>query len=100
MRDAVQSDNIIPIIDTSGQFNKQDLDHLSILDQDVSLAYGLAYSLVAYVNEKYGGMDGYWKLVQAFDRQQNLDKALQEAFSISYEQFDKDWRAWLKQKYS
>lgn len=100
VREAVQSDNIIPIADTSGKFNKQDLEHLTILDQDVSLAYGLAYSLVAYVNEKYGGMDGYWKLVQAFDKQQNLDKALQETFSISYEQFDKDWRAWLKRKYS
>lgn len=100
VREAVQSGNIIPIIDTSGQFNKQDLDHLSILDQDVSLAYGLAYSLVAYVNETYGGMDGYWKLVQTFDKQQNLDNALQEAFGISYDQFDKDWRAWLKQKYS
>ncbi|MEO7910614.1 MAG: hypothetical protein ABIV47_13270 [Roseiflexaceae bacterium] len=100
VRDAVQSDNIIPIIDTSGKFNKQDLEHLTILNQDVSLAYGLAYSLVAYVNEKYGGMDGYWKLVRAFDKQQNLDKALQEAFGVSYKQFDKDWRAWLKQKYS
>jgi hypothetical protein len=100
VRAAVQSDNIIPIVDTSGQVNKQDLEHLTILDKDVSLAYGLAYSLVAYVNEKYGGMDGYWKLVQAYDKQQNLDKALQEAFGISYDQFDKDWRAWLKQKYS
>jgi len=100
VRAAVRSDNIIPITDTSGKFNKQDLDHLSILDQDVSLGYGLAYSLVAYVNETYGGMDGYWKLVRAFDKQQNLDKALQEAFGISYEQFNKDWRAWLKQKYS
>jgi hypothetical protein len=100
VRDAVQSGNIIPIIDTSGQYNKQDLEHLTILDQDVSLAYGLSYSLVAYVNETYGGMDGYWKLVQAFDKRQNFDKALQDALGTSYEQFDKDWRAWLKQKYS
>jgi len=100
VRDAVQSGNIIPITDPTGQYNKQDLEHLTILNQDVSLAYGLAYSLVEYVNEKYGGMDGYWKLVQAFDKRQNLDKALQEAFSISYDQFDKGWRDWLKQKYS
>jgi hypothetical protein len=100
VREAVRSDQVIPIIDTSGVVNKQDLEHLSILDKDVSLAYGEAYSLVAYVNEKYGGMDGYWKLVQTFDKLQNLDKALQSAFGVSYEQFDKDWRAWLKQKYS
>ena len=100
VREAVKSDKIIPIIDTSGQVNKQDLEHLSILDKDVSLAYGLAYSLVAYINEKYGGMDGYWKFVAAFDKEQNLDKALQDAFGVTYDQFDKDWRAWLKEKYS
>jgi hypothetical protein len=99
VHEAVSSDKIIPIIDTSGQVNKQDLEHLSILEKDRSLAYGLAYSLVAYVNEKYGGMDGYWKLVQAFDKEQNFDKALQQAFGVTYEQFDKDWRAWLKTKY-
>jgi hypothetical protein len=99
VREAVRSDNVIPIIDTSGKINKQDLEHLTILDHDVSLAYGLAYSLVAYINEKHGGMDGYWKLVQSFDKRQNFDKALQEAFGMSYDQFDKDWRAWLKQKY-
>jgi hypothetical protein len=96
---AVSSDKIIPIIDTSGVVNKQDLEHLTILDKDVSLAYGLATSLVEYVNETYGGMDGFWKLVQAYDKVQNFDKALQEAYGIGYEQFDKDWRAWLKAKY-
>jgi hypothetical protein len=97
---AVQSDQIIPIKDTSGVTNKQDLEHLSILDKDRSLAYGLAYSLVAYINEKYDGMDGYWKFVQAFDKAQDLNQALQQSFGVSYDQFDKDWRAWLKQKYS
>jgi len=96
---AVRSNNIIPIIDTSGQVNKQDLEHLTILEKDIPLAYGFSSSLVAYVNEKYGGMDGYWKLVRSFDKEQNLNKALQDSFGISYEQFDKDWRAWLKQKY-
>jgi hypothetical protein len=96
---AVESDQIIPILDTSGQVNKQDLEHLTILEKDVSLAYGLAASLVDYINEKHGGMDGFWKFAAAFDQQQNLDKALQEAFGVTYEQFDTDWRAWLKAKY-
>jgi hypothetical protein len=96
---AVQSDQIIPIVDTSGQVNKQDLEHLTILEKDVSLAYGLAASLVDYINETYGGMDGFWKFAAAYDQQQNLDKALQEAFGVSYEQFDQGWRAWLKAKY-
>lgn len=98
---AIQQDHIIPIIDTSGQVNKQDLEHLTILNNpsDISLAYGFAYSLVAYINEKYGGMDGFWKVVNAYDKSQNFDKALQESFGVTYEQFDKDWRAWLKTKY-
>jgi hypothetical protein len=96
---AVQSDRIIPIIDTSGQINKQDLEHLTILEQDVSLAYGLSYELVAYITEQYGGLDGFWKLVEAYDKVQNLDTALQQAFGINYEQFDREWREWLSQKY-
>jgi hypothetical protein len=96
---AVESDQIIPIVDTSGQVNKQDLEHLTILEKDRSLAYGLSASLVDYINETYGGMEGFWKFAAAFDKQQNLDKALQEALGVTYEQFDNDWRAWLKTKY-
>jgi hypothetical protein len=96
---AVQSDNIIPIIDTSGQINKQDLEHLTILEQDVSLAYGLSYEMVAFIVERHGGLDGFWKLVQAYDKAQNLDSALQQAFGISFEQFDREWREWLSEKY-
>lgn len=97
---AVSSDHIIPIIDPSGQVNKQDLEHIYILETDRSLAYGEAYSLVAYIAEKHGGLDGWWKLMQVYDKEQNFDKALQGAFGVSYQDFDKDWRAWLKQKYS
>jgi hypothetical protein len=32
-------------------------------------------------------------------QKQNFDQALQEAFGVTYEHFDKDWRAWLKAKY-
>jgi hypothetical protein len=95
----VRSDRIIPIKDTSGVVNKQDLEHLTILEKDVSLSYGLAVSLVDYIVETHGGMDGWWKLVGAYDKSQNLDKALREAFGIGYDEFDQGWRAWLKQKY-
>jgi hypothetical protein len=96
---AVRTDTIIPIKDTSGVVNKQDLEHLTILEKDVSLAYGLSASLVTYITETHGGIDGWWKLVGAFDKLQNLDKALQEAYGIGYDEFDQSWRAWLKQKY-
>lgn len=96
---AVRSDNIIPIIDPSDRVNKQDLQRLTILERDESLAYGLSYSLVAFVVEKYGGLDGFWKLVQVYDQKQKLPESLQEAFGVSYEQFDQEWRAWLKENY-
>lgn len=101
VRAAVDADKVIPIIDTSGQVNKQDLEHLTILNtkEQVVTAYGLGKTIVQYINEKYGGMDGFWKFADAFDKKQNMDAALQEAFGISYEQFDKDWRAWLKENY-
>ncbi len=96
---AVASDQIIPIMDTSGQVNKQDLEHLTILEQDVGLAYGFAFTLVEFINDKHGGMDGFWKLVQSYDQKQNLPAAIQEAYGISYEQFDQEWRAWLEENY-
>jgi hypothetical protein len=96
---AVSSNQIIPIVDTSGAVNKQDLEHLTILDHDVSLAYGLANTLVAYIAETYGGLDGFWKLVRSYDRLQNLDAALQEAFGVNLEVFDRGWRDWLQKKY-
>jgi len=96
---AVQQNQIIPIVDPSERFDKQDLQHIYTLEKDVSLAYGLANTLVAYTAERYGGIDGFWKLVQAYDRLQNLDAALQEAFDVDLETFDRGWREWLKQKY-
>jgi hypothetical protein len=96
----MQSNQLIPIIDKSGGVDKQDIEHIYTLEKDRFLAYGEGYTLVEYIDQKYGGLDAFWKVVQAYDREQNFDKALREAFNVSYEQFDKDWRAWLKEKYS
>jgi DNA topoisomerase-1 len=74
---AVAADEIIPIIDDVTPVYKQDLMHMESLNQDVGLAYGLAHSLVIYITDKYGGLDGFWKLARAYDTVQNLDKALQ-----------------------
>jgi hypothetical protein len=96
---AVAADEIIPIIDEVTPVYKQDLMHMESLNQDVGLAYGLAHSLVIYVTEEYGGLDGFWDLARAYDTMQNLDKALQQAFDVTYEQFDQDWRGWLRETY-
>ena len=101
IREAVHSDQIIPIIDTeSSVLDKQDLQHFGTLQAGSEESYGFAYSLVAYIVDRHGGLDGFWKLVGAYDKTQDLDKALQQAFGIDYTQFDKDWRAWLKTTYS
>jgi hypothetical protein len=95
LRDLVQQRGVIPIIDPSTKGQKHDLEHLDLLGADRGLGYGLSYSLVVFIVERYGGLDGFWKLVKAFDTTQDLDAALQQAFGISYPQFDRDWRAWL-----
>jgi hypothetical protein len=37
--------------------------------------------------------------MDAFDKAQNFDKALQQAFGVTYDEFDSGWRAWLKETY-
>lgn len=96
---AVRTNQLIPIVDTSDRVYKQDLMHLTILDKDRSLAYGESYSLVAYIADTYGGLDGFWKMVGIYDKTQNFDTALDQAFGVTYGEFDKGWRDWLEQKY-
>ena len=99
LRAAVRAGAIIPIIDTASPAFKQDLEHLSALRQDRALAYGFAYSLVAFIVEKHGGLDGFWALARAYQNSQSLEKAVRGTFGTSYAQFDQEWRAWLEQKY-
>jgi len=96
VRAAVQSGNIIPIVDTSSRVYKQDLMHLELLERDRSLAFGFSVSLVVYITQNYGGLEGFWKFVHAYDDKQDIDAALRQAFGIGFDQFDRDWRAWLK----
>ena len=97
--DALRQDALIPILDESGAVYKQDLMHIYGLDRDVSLAYAEAHSLVEFIVAKHGGLDGFWKLAEALDDTSDFKKAVPQAFGISYEKFDKDWRAWLERKY-
>ncbi|HET9224732.1 MAG TPA: hypothetical protein VFO07_19625, partial [Roseiflexaceae bacterium] len=99
IRAAVRTDNIIPIIDTVSPVYKQDLQHMETLEKDRSLAYGLACSLVAYIDEKHGGLEGFWKLAQAYEETQKLDVALKESFDVTFEEFDQGWRQWLEETY-
>lgn len=102
--EAVATDQIIPIIDPNGGVNPQDLDHLYLLEANRSLAYGLSYSLVAYIDQELGGLDKLWELAQAIKSTPGTgvaryDGALQTVFGIGYEEFDAGWRAWLRENY-
>jgi hypothetical protein len=99
VRATVQVERIIPIVDTSTSIEKHDLQHLDLLTADADVAYGLAYSLVAYISTHSGGLDGFWRLVDAYAKTQNLDTSLQQAYGIDYATFDSEWRAWLKTTY-
>lgn len=92
----VPDDQLIPILDTSVTINQQDLGHIYLLESNVSLAYAEAESLIMFIYEKYGGMDGVWAFAEAHDEHQNYDEALQEAFGIDLVTFDSEWRAWLR----
>lgn len=93
---AVQSGTFIPILDESDAVYKQDLMHMYLLEQDFSLSYDFATSLVDYTVEKHGGLDGFWKLATALDETSDFKKAVQSAFGITYEQYNTDWQIWLK----
>lgn len=87
----------IPLVDRKSKVNKQDLGHMYILDKDRGLAYAYAYTLVAYIVETHGGLDGFWKLAQAHDELQDMDEALQQAFGVSLDEFERDWLEWVEQ---
>jgi hypothetical protein len=94
--DAYKSGTFIPIIDESDAVYKQDLMHMYLLEQDFGLSYDFATSLVDFIVEKHGGLDGFWKLANALDETSDFKKAVPQAFGISYEQFDREWQDWLK----
>lgn len=97
---AVQHDSLIPIRDTkSPPMEKQDLEHLTVLKQDTALAYGESASLVEYIVTHYGGLDGWWRLVDNYATTQDFDLSLKQVTGVTLEQFEKGWRDELKRRY-
>lgn len=97
---ALRSGDLIPILDQESQVYKQDLMHMNNLEKDTALAYHEAHALVAFIVENYGGLEGFWALVQAFDKSQDLDQALRDQLGISYQTFNQRWLDWLKKQCS
>lgn len=96
IRYALDPDQLIPIVDNSVTINQQDLGHIYLLENNVSLAYAEAESLIMFIHEKYGGINGVWDFARAHDKYQDYNLALQAAFHINYDTFNQQWRDWLK----
>lgn len=69
-----------------------------LLEENFGLSYDFATSLVEFTVENYGGLDGFWKLAEASDQTSDFKKAVQDAFGISYDEYNSKWQAWLKKK--
>ena len=96
--DAVRSGTFIPILDERDTIYKQDLMHMYSLERDFALSYSFAHSLVTFTVENYGGLDGFWKLANELDETSDFKKAVENAFGISYEEYNQKWQEWLKQQ--
>ena len=96
--DAMESGTLIPIIDESREINQQDLMHMYLLEENFALSYDFATSLVEYTVETHGGLEGFWRLAEALDETSNFKRAVEQAFGISYEQYNTQWQTWLGEK--
>lgn len=68
------------------------------LNENFGLSYDFATSLVEFIVENYGGLDGFWKLAEMSDQTSDFKTAVQNAFGISYHEYDNNWQMWLKKK--
>jgi len=96
--DAMANGTMIPILDETTDTNPQDLMHMYQLEENFGLSYRFAASLVEFTIENYGGLEGYWKLAKTLDKTGDFKEAVQEAFGISYDEYNQQWQTWLKGK--
>jgi hypothetical protein len=64
----------------------------------LDLAYAQSYYLMSYIIGKYGPQK-FRSLIDTYAKTYNLKTAIKEALGIQFEQFDKDWRASIKERY-
>ncbi len=102
VRAAVQDHRLLPLYDLQAVPGSpgHDLEHMTALHQDIGLAYGEAAALTAYIVDHYGGIDGYWKFINDFDKTQDTETSLQHVFGISRARFEQGWQAELQRRYS
>lgn len=96
--DAMEAGTLIPILDETRDYGKQDLMHMYSLTENFGLSYDFAMSLVEFTVAEYGGLDGFWRLARELDDKGDLKKAVQNTFGVTFEEYNAQWLAWLRKK--
>jgi tetratricopeptide (TPR) repeat protein len=63
--------------------------------EDTALAFAEVYTVVEYLHQK-AGFPGIHKLIQAMTRGETDGRAVGETLGMSFDEFDKAWKSWLK----
>ncbi|KAB8145832.1 hypothetical protein F8S13_01770 [Chloroflexia bacterium SDU3-3] len=100
IRRALSSHAIIPLIDKQHSIDKYDLMHMRAITSDRPQAYALAASVVAYIDERYHGLDSFWKMARNYQDSQDIDQAMRDALGTSADDFERDWETWLAKTYA
>ncbi len=83
---AAKEGRLIPLTALSGSFGRD--------DAQVRLAYAEAISAVTYMHQTWGA-DGIAALIGALRGGQKIERAVQTAFGVSWEEFVAGWLTWM-----
>lgn len=79
--------------------NLLSMEDFYLLDaQEQDLAYYESYEVVDYIIY-LKGIDGYWKLADAYKQTHQENLSLKRVLGMNLRQFERSWRQWLRQKY-
>ncbi len=79
-------------------FELSEMTEYSAVSSNLGLAYGQSKELVTYLIERYG-IEGYWRLVEAYESSGQLDSSFRKALKVSADRFEQDWKNWVRTKY-
>jgi hypothetical protein len=82
-------------------FSLKELGNLYNLTDELQQRYALAQSsaLVGYIVENYGGVDKYWQFLADEAQSSSVPESIERVLGVDYDQFEKNWQAYLKKKY-
>jgi len=86
VRTAAYNDSLIPLNWLYGSFGHD--------VEQVRLAYDQSLSTVLFIHETWG-VEGLQSLIDSIRNGAMISPALQEAFDLTFEEFEAEWRTWL-----